>query len=69
VVEIGYALVPAVHGRGIATAACQQLLAMAWRDGACAVVAEAAQDNPASRRVLTKAGFELRDDGVFEVWR
>jgi RimJ/RimL family protein N-acetyltransferase len=66
VVEIGYALVEPVHGRGIATAACLRLLSLAWRDGAAAVVAEATPDNPASRRVLAKAGFVLRDDGVFE---
>lgn len=66
-VEIGYALVDAVHGRGIATAACRQVLALAWRDGAGAVRAEAAADNLASRRVLVKAGFAPRDDGVFEV--
>jgi RimJ/RimL family protein N-acetyltransferase len=66
VVEIGYALVAVVHGRGIATAACRRLLAVAWRDGASAVLAEAASDNAASRRVLVKAGFVLRDDGVFE---
>jgi RimJ/RimL family protein N-acetyltransferase len=65
-VEIGYALVDAVHGRGIATSACRAVLQVAWRDAAAAVVAEAAADNVASRRVLVKSGFRLRDDGVFE---
>jgi GNAT superfamily N-acetyltransferase len=67
IVEVGYALVEAVRGRGIATAACRQILAVAWRDGATAVLAEAEADNLASRRVLAKSGFVLRDDGVFEV--
>jgi RimJ/RimL family protein N-acetyltransferase len=67
VVEIGYALVDEVHGRGIATDALCRLLALARRDGAAAVVAEADPDNVASRRVLAKAGFRPRADGVFEV--
>ncbi len=69
VVEIGYSLVGAVHGRGVGTAACREVLELAWRDGASAVRAETAADNVASRRVLVKAGFTARDDGVFEVRR
>ncbi len=69
VVEIGYALVEAVHGRGLATVGCRQLVERAWTDGASAVRADAADGNLASRRVLVKAGFVARDDGVFEVRR
>ena len=69
VAEIGYALVDAVHGRGIATTACRKLLELAWEDGATAIVAETDPFNLASRRVLAKAGFTQRGDGVFEVRR
>lgn len=65
-VEIGYALVRAVWGRGLATAACRQLLALAWCDGARRVVADAAIDHPASRRVLIKSGFRPVTEQAFE---
>ncbi len=68
-VEIGYGLVEAEWGRGIATAACRQIADLAWRDGASVVLAETAADNLASRRVLAKAGFQPRPDGVFELRR
>jgi RimJ/RimL family protein N-acetyltransferase len=68
-VEIGYALVEAVHGRGIATEACGQVVALAWRDGASLVRAETTAENVASQRVLIKAGFAAGEDGVFEVRR
>jgi RimJ/RimL family protein N-acetyltransferase len=69
VVEIGYALVGAARGLGVASAACAQVLGVAWRDGAARVIARAAADNPASRRVLVKSGFTLCGDEVFEVGR
>ena len=50
VVEIGYAVVPAWQGRGVATRACALILDQAWRDGADLVQAEAG--GPASRAVL-----------------
>jgi RimJ/RimL family protein N-acetyltransferase len=56
-VEIGYAIVPALRGRGIATAACRRLVARAWSDGARRLVAEVDPQNPASRRVLRSVGF------------
>ena len=68
-VEIGYGLVDAVHGRGIATLAARLLLELAWRDGATVVRAETTSDNVASRRVLIKAGLVAGGDGVFEVRR
>ena len=68
-VEIGYALVEAVRGRGIGSAACAEVLAVAWSDGARTVIAETEPDNAASRRVLVKCGFVLRPDSIFEVRR
>lgn len=68
-VEIGYALVRPAWGRGIATAACRELLGIAWRAGATRVVADAAADNPASRRVLIKAGFRSGGAETFEIER
>lgn len=72
VVEIGYDVVPALRGRGIATAACRQILALAWRDGAAAVEAETEPDNPygaASARVLASAGFTQEAGGRWRVRR
>ena len=67
VVEIGYAIVPAWQGRGVATRACALLLEQAWRNGADLVQAEA--ENPASRAVLLKCGFRRRHGKWFEVNR
>ena len=67
VVEIGYAIVPAWQGQGVATRACALLLEQAWRNGADLVQAEAA--NPASRAVLLKCGFRPRHGKWFEVAR
>ena len=57
VVEIGYQVVPAHRGRGVASRACGLLLAYAWDHGALAVRAETAPDNLASRSVLRRCGF------------
>ena len=52
--QIGYSVLPAHWGRGIATEAVRLLLAeVADRP----LEARVAEDNPASRRVLEKAGF------------
>ncbi len=67
VVEIGYAVVPAWQGRGVATRACALILDQAWRDGADLVQAEA--EGPASQAVLRKCGFRHRDGAWFEVGR
>jgi len=56
-VELGFAVVPALRGRGIASAACRAAVARAWRAGARRVVAETEPDNVASQRVLAGAGF------------
>jgi RimJ/RimL family protein N-acetyltransferase len=56
-VEIGYAVVPALRGRGIAGRACRELVAHAWHHGAARVLATAEPANLASRRLLLSAGF------------
>ena len=63
VVEIGYAVVPPLRGRGVATRAVGLLLDLAWRDGAVRVLAETDPDNAASRAVLAHHGFRLRLSG------
>jgi [ribosomal protein S5]-alanine N-acetyltransferase len=69
VVEIGYALVPALRGRGIASRACALLLELAWRDGADQVLAETDADNSASQAVLVHNGFRRRLSGDFAISR
>ena len=65
VVEIGYGLVPAARGSGFATEALVAVVRLAFARGASAVVADTADDNVASKRVLEKAGFRTawRRDG------
>ena len=64
-VEIGYSVVPAWRGRGVATRACALILQQAWRDGAETVVAETDAGNVVSQMVLLRNGFQRRPDGVF----
>lgn len=69
-VEIGYQVVPAFRGRGVATRACALLLEHAWRNGAEVVRAEVEPDNPygaASRAVLRANGFAVSEQGDFAV--
>jgi RimJ/RimL family protein N-acetyltransferase len=61
-VTIGYQVVPAEHGRGIATTACARLVALAWSAGARRLLAATAADNRASQTVLRRNGF-ASDDG------
>jgi ribosomal-protein-alanine N-acetyltransferase len=68
-VEIGYSVVPAWRGRGIATRACALIVQQAWQDGAFTVVAETDADNVASQAVLLRNGFQRRPDGVFKINR
>jgi RimJ/RimL family protein N-acetyltransferase len=65
-VEIGYNVVPAWQGRGVASWACGAILRQAWRDGAVQVVAETEPGNVASQTVLARNGFRL---GADEIWR
>jgi RimJ/RimL family protein N-acetyltransferase len=68
-VEIGYDVVPARRREGIASAACRELLVIAWRAGADLVRAETEAENLASRRVLLNTGFHLTPDGSFLIRR
>ncbi|EWT03629.1 acetyltransferase [Intrasporangium oryzae NRRL B-24470] len=57
---IGYAFHPDVHGRGFASEAASELLALAFRElGLRRVRADAFADNVASNRVLAKIGMRL----------
>ena len=56
-VEIGYALCPDVWGRGYATAALKLAIADLFTLGFDQVVAGAFVENPASLRVMEKAGM------------
>jgi [ribosomal protein S5]-alanine N-acetyltransferase len=68
-VEIGYSVVPAWRGRGVASRACALILQQAWQDGADTVVAETDADNVISQMVLLRNGFQRRSDGIFLINR
>ena len=60
-IEIGYAVVDSMSGRGYATAAVVEILKVAREQPAARrVVAHTPPDRPASSRVLAKAGFRSR---------
>ena len=62
IASIGYAIAPDYHGRGLASAAVNQLATIAFDPESLAIErieAVAAVENIASRRVLEKCGFEL----------
>lgn len=56
-VELGYGLVPAARGRGLAAEAVTIALRTAAQGGAHLVSADTTTDNIASQRVLLAAGF------------
>jgi len=57
-VEIGYSVLPAHQGAGVATEMVETLVRWACRDGGVLCVeAETTTDNPASVRVLERTGF------------
>ena len=56
-VELGYALLPAFWGRGIATAALRMAMEELFAQGFAAVKAAAFEENIASLRVMAKAGM------------
>jgi RimJ/RimL family protein N-acetyltransferase len=68
-VEIGYSVVPAWRGRGVASRACALILQQAWQDGADTVVAETDAGNVVSQMVLLRNGFQRRPDGIFLINR
>jgi RimJ/RimL family protein N-acetyltransferase len=59
--QIGFWIAPAAWGGGLASEAVRALVA-ANPHGARTLFAEVFQDNPASARVLTKAGFDYIGD-------
>jgi ribosomal-protein-alanine N-acetyltransferase len=69
VVEIGYAVVPPLRGRGVASRAVALVLEVAWRDGAVRVLAETDEGNAASQAVLAHQGFRRRLSGDFALDR
>jgi RimJ/RimL family protein N-acetyltransferase len=73
VVELGYAVSPSRQGRGIATAAVEDLLARAFRAGVATVIAHTLAAVNASTRVLGKTGFvrtaTQHDPELGDVWR
>ena len=71
-VEIGYGLVEAVRGRGLATEALSAATRCALCNGAAQIKADTDLDNLASQRVLVKAGFtevSRSDELVFYSFR
>ncbi len=58
-VELGYAVSPWARGRGIATATLLELTRWALDQGMQRVTALVSVDNPASSRVVAKAGYTL----------
>jgi RimJ/RimL family protein N-acetyltransferase len=74
IAEIGYGVVRSQWGRGVASAALAQLLAL-LKGRSLDLYAETTTHNLASQAVLRKSGFELVDerhdehDGELLVWR
>jgi RimJ/RimL family protein N-acetyltransferase len=56
-VELGYAISPWGRGRGVATETLLQLTRWAFAEGMRRVTALVSVDNPASSRVVAKAGY------------
>lgn len=64
--ELGFALMPAVHGKGYATEAARAVLA--WGDAhlpSARTVAMVHRENTASARVLEKVGYSVFERSVF----
>jgi RimJ/RimL family protein N-acetyltransferase len=55
--EIGYTVLPAYRGQGLATEAAAGLVEWAWEQGERTVFASVAPTNPASLAVVRKLGF------------
>lgn len=67
VATIGYSLLPAFWDQGLGTELARLLVEFAAADGASEIRATTRDDNPASKRVLEKLGFETQEVGVPEV--
>ncbi len=68
--RIGYWLAPALWGTGYASEATEAVVGLAARAGLREVTARVFQDNPASIKVLLRAGFSYVGDGeVYSVAR
>jgi RimJ/RimL family protein N-acetyltransferase len=61
--EIGYWVAPAFWGAGFAGEAVEAVVGHAASLGLSAVMAQVFQDNPASIKVLTRAGFDYLGEG------
>lgn len=61
--ELGYRLLPAFWGKGLATEACRAMLALVHGER---VVARAHRDNAASRRVMERLGMRLAREYEWE---
>ena len=61
VIELGYALLPAYHNRGYCTEALEGAIGHLFEAGFAAVTAAAFTENPASFRVMEKAGMKPID--------
>ena len=58
--DLGYALLPAFRGRGLATEACAAVMAQARADGLQYLTATHDVNNPASGRVMRRLGMTYR---------
>ena len=68
-VEIGYCVVPAWRGQGVASRACALIVEQAWTQGAEVIMADTEPDNPASQQVLLGNGFRSADGPIFHIDR
>ena len=68
-VEIGYCVVPAWRGRGVASRACALIVEQAWTLGAAVIMADTESDNVASQRVLLRNGFRSAGGPTFRIDR
>ena len=65
VVEIGYSVVDAYQGRGVASELVRALVERAWTKGVTRVIANTLPDNVASQSVLRRCGFVEAGEGRF----
>ncbi|KAA0213430.1 N-acetyltransferase [bacterium] len=64
-IELGYGIVPALRGRGLATEAAAALCAWAISQGVRAIHARCEADNVSSLRVLSKLGMRACGGGRY----